>query len=490
MIDLGQVQVRFTKSGVPRYRAMYDDARGRRQTAGTFTTEKEAIAAWHAAEAEIAKGGLGDRRRGRQTFQTYVEKKWLPHQVLEATTRQDYTYKINKHLMGFFGPMRMCDILPEHVREWITEMQRKGASAATIQKCKRGILNSIFTTALNDQVISQHPSRGVRIPPVPKRPKKVITAKQFDSLYRGLPDAGSRLLVETVIESGLRWGETAELRVKDLDFTTRVLTVSRTVVELNPKFHPTQGRFLVKPYPKGKEYRRFKLSPQIVRKLQAHVGDRGLGEDDLFFQYLPVDQPKPRKLRPVPVPGAHGKTAPNEQGKSYDHGSLTAYTTGKCRCEYCREAYRLFRARRRATGKDSPRSPRVRQSDGHIPADWFRKQIWNPACKTAGLDHVTPHHLRHAHASWLLAGGADLQVVKERLGHASIATTEQYLHTLPNADETALAALGKIRGPQVNEAPETSELDTLKAENERLRAAIADVALALRPDSRPHLSTA
>ncbi|WP_417281495.1 tyrosine-type recombinase/integrase [Actinomadura livida] len=106
------------------------------------------------------------------------------------------------------------------------------------------------------------------------------------------------------------------------------------------------------------------------------------------------------------------------------------------------------------------------------------------------MDHVTPHHLRHAHASWLLAGGADLQVVKERLGHASIATTEQYLHTLPNADETALAALDKIRGLQVTEAPEASELDTLKAENERLRTAIADVALALRPDSRPHLSTA
>ena len=35
--------------------------------------------------------------------------------------------------------------------------------------------------------------------------------------------------------------------------------------------------------------------------------------------------------------------------------------------------------------------------------------------------------LRHAHASWLLAGGADLQVVKERLGHSSIVTTQKYL---------------------------------------------------------------
>ena len=46
----------------------------------------------------------------------------------------------------------------------------------------------------------------------------------------------------------------------------------------------------------------------------------------------------------------------------------------------------------------------------------------------------------------MLAGGADLQVVKQRLGHGSLRTTERYLHTLPDADETALEALSKIRG--------------------------------------------
>ena len=41
--------------------------------------------------------------------------------------------------------------------------------------------------------------------------------------------------------------------------------------------------------------------------------------------------------------------------------------------------------------------------------------------------------------------GADLQVVKERLGHGSIATTERYLHTLPDADDTAINALSNMR---------------------------------------------
>jgi integrase len=42
-------------------------------------------------------------------------------------------------------------------------------------------------------------------------------------------------------------------------------------------------------------------------------------------------------------------------------------------------------------------------------------------------------------------GGAELQVVRQCLGHSSLRTTERYLHTLPDADETALDAPAKIR---------------------------------------------
>lgn len=138
-------------------------------------------------------------------------------------------------------------------------------------------------------------------------------------------------------------------------------------------------------------------------------------------------------------------TEPNETGRQYRHGTLTAYNAARCRCEHCRGAYADYRARRRSGGKDDPRKPRVRGTDGHIPADWFRHQVWEPARKAAGLAKVRIHDLRHAHASWLLAGGADVQVVKERLGRAGISTTEKYLHSLPTADETALAALTRIR---------------------------------------------
>jgi integrase len=443
-VPMGFSRKRTGRDGKPRYTAYYLDIRGQERSAGTFSNKKDANDAWKKAEAAVSTGKPGDPSRGRQTFEAYVLDKWLPHHLLEPGVRSNYASHIRNHLLPFFGPMKMRDIMPEHVRQWVSEMIAKGASAQTIKYSKGSVLNAIFTTALTDGVVTFHPSHGVKTPPTPGKPRRIITPAQFDRLYQALPDADARLLVETAIESGMRWGELTEIRAGDLDFETCILTVSRAVVELTQDDHPEGGRFLVKDYPKDKEYRRFKLSRQITAKIQAHVDAQRLGDNDLLFTYRPPEQSRTRRPATSAAPSP-GMTEPNEQGRQYRHGTLTAYNAAKCRCEHCRGAYADYRASRRADGKDSPRTPHTRDTDGHIPADWFRHQVWLPARKAAGLASVRVHDLRHAHASWLLSGGADLQVVKERLGHASIATTEKYLHTLPTADETALDALTRIR---------------------------------------------
>jgi site-specific recombinase XerD len=68
--------------------------------------------------------------------------------------------------------------------------------------------------------------------------------------------------------------------------------------------------------------------------------------------------------------------------------------------------------------------------------------------------HVRVHDLRHAHASWLLAGGSDLKSVMDRMGHAQITTTQKYLHTLPDADAKNLTALDRIRSPAPGSRPD------------------------------------
>lgn len=69
-------------------------------------------------------------------------------------------------------------------------------------------------------------------------------------------------------------------------------------------------------------------------------------------------------------------------------------------------------------------------------------RIVQKAAKRAGITKkVSPHWLRHAHASHSLERGAPIHLLKETLGHASVATTSKYLHARPDTSSSLYLSL-------------------------------------------------
>ena len=86
---------------------------------------------------------------------------------------------------------------------------------------------------------------------------------------------------------------------------------------------------------------------------------------------------------------------------------------------------------------------------GHLT----RHRFWGivkELCLAAGIDPgtVSPHTLRHAFATHLLEGGADLRAIQTLLGHADLSTTEIYTHVL----DARLRALVLTHHPLTREA--------------------------------------
>ena len=128
-----------------------------------------------------------------------------------------------------------------------------------------------------------NPCEHTELPKVITRKSTTVTADEFDRLLAAVPER-HRVMVETAIETGMRWGELIALRPRHIDFLRKTVTVEETIVEVSRKHSPTGERYVVKPYPEGI------MSPEPSastttgwRRWPLHIQSRSLGRDQLLF---------------------------------------------------------------------------------------------------------------------------------------------------------------------------------------------------------------
>ena len=132
------------------------------------------------------------------------------------------------------------------------------------------MLASVFERALVDRVVTFNPCAHTELPKRVKKKSRTLTPEEYDAILAALP-AQHRLMVETAINTGLRWGELIALKPRHLDLTTGKLTVEETIVEVSIKNSPTGQRMLTKPYPKDNEPRTMGLPPELVDQLADSI---------------------------------------------------------------------------------------------------------------------------------------------------------------------------------------------------------------------------
>lgn len=110
---------------------------------------------------------------------------------------------------------------------------------------------------------------------------------------------------------------------------------------------------------------------------------------------------------------------------------------------------------RGSSGRNEPvfQSRKRSQTGGHLTPSYVRR-IVQAAAKRVGIQApVSPHFLRHSHATHALERGAPIHLVQQTLGHSSVATTGLYLHARPFDSSARYLSVPTSGTPPLNAPP-------------------------------------
>ncbi|KOS54508.1 tyrosine-type recombinase/integrase [Rhodococcus rhodochrous] len=282
----------YETSGGKRYMVRFRTPDRTQSKKRGFKTKRDAEAFAATVEVEKMRGEYVPPSLGRITV-AELAPEWLKRKQADVAPSNYRTLDSawRTHVQPRWGSVRIADVELARVEQWIAQMQRdevdadgeivkKGAGATVVIRAY-GVLAAILDDAVKSRRLTSNPARGIENLPR-KTTKRRVYLSAEDVALLAVEAGQHRSLVLTLAYTGLRWGEAVALRVRDVEFLRRRLTVHDNAVQLGVDH--AVGRT------KSKRTRSVPVPEFVLDELSVLC--RGKAADDLVFPgpnggYLP-----------------------------------------------------------------------------------------------------------------------------------------------------------------------------------------------------------
>jgi integrase len=166
------------------------------------------------------------------TFRQFVDTYWasyLERKSMKPSTKAGYHCALQRHIMPVLGDIKLVNISPLHIENFVgAKMDRKsGLHPKTVLNLLR-LIQSIFSVAVDNDLIARSPVRKKHKPVVPKSEKPAWTPEQVRAILDEIPFSYRAVFI-CVALTGLRAGELLGLKWKHVGFENGELRIEQSL---------------------------------------------------------------------------------------------------------------------------------------------------------------------------------------------------------------------------------------------------------------------
>lgn len=155
-----------------------------------------------------------------------IIKSFLGCLIVEGKSKgtiNQYKYSLQR-LFNFLKNKKYSEITTADVMAWLASLKISGAKSTTV-KNQRSNISPFFVWLYNNRMIERNPCDSIKPIKVPHEERKAFSSEEVDTIRNTCKNSYERALVETLLSSGLRINELANLKIVDVDFDQLIVHV-------------------------------------------------------------------------------------------------------------------------------------------------------------------------------------------------------------------------------------------------------------------------